>query len=295
MSQPEDKDNEIEGVLGRMEREFGPRRPREGEVDEPPPVARPLPPGAAPGGPAYPPMPPPRVARPRARPRASMALLWAIVLIYVVSCMLSGSLFQPDGRILGLLGWKQNDLIAAGEYWRLLSATFLHASLIHIFFNSYALYSLGPEAERIYGTGRFLILYFLSGLAGSVASYLFSPAPAVGASGAIFGLIGGLGVFYYLSRGALGDFGRQQVQGMVAIAIINLLIGISVPGIDNWGHLGGLVGGALAGLALAPRVKIDQQLYPPVLLRRSPPYGWAGALGLLAALAALVALLPPAS
>lgn len=295
MSQPEDKDNEIDGVLGRMEREFGPRRPREGEVDEPPPAARPLPPGAAPGAPAYPPMPPPRVARPRARPRASMALLWAIVLIYVVSCMLSGSLFQPDGRILGLLGWKQNDLIAAGEYWRLLSATFLHASLIHIFFNSYALYSLGPEAERIYGTGRFLILYFLSGLAGSVASYLFSPAPAVGASGAIFGLIGGLGIFYYLSRGALGDFGRQQVQGMVAIAIINLLIGISVPGIDNWGHLGGLVGGALAGLALAPRVKIDQQLYPPVLLRRSPPYGWAGALGLLAALAALVALLPPAS
>ncbi len=295
MSQRDNPDDEIEDVLGRMEREFGPRRPPDEDAGASPRPVRPLPPGAAPQRPLYPPLPPPRAAQPRARPRASMALLWAIVLVYIISCTLSGSFFQPSNGALALLGWKQNDLIAAGEYWRLLTATFLHGSLIHIFFNSYALFSLGPESERIYGTGRFLILYFLSGLAGSVASYLFSPAPAVGASGAIFGLIGGLGIFYYLSRQALGNFGRQQVQGMVAIALINLFIGFSVPGIDNWGHMGGLVGGALAGLALAPRITLDQQLYPPVLLRRSPPYGWAGALAVLAAMAALVALLPPAT
>src|SRR5690606_3522683 len=166
-----------------MEREFGPRRPREDQADEPPPPARPLPPrvsGPLPSGPGI--LPPRGVAmRPRGRPRASLALLWAIVLVYIISCALSGSLFQPAYRVLGMLGAKENSLIAAGEYWRLITATFLHANLVHIFFNGYALYALGPEAERIFGTGRFLVLYFLSGLAGSVASYLLSPAPAVGA------------------------------------------------------------------------------------------------------------------
>jgi len=300
VTQRDDRNDEIEDALERMGREFGPRRPREGEDDEPPP--RPLPPpgmgGGTPGGPGYPqpPRPPLRPALQQPRPRASLALLWAIVLVYVVSCLLSGSVFQPSYPVLELLGAKENSLIAGGAYWRLIAATFLHANLIHIFFNGYALFALGPESERIYGTGRFLVLYFLSGLAGSVASYLLSPAPAVGASGAVFGLIGGLGIFYYLSREALGDFGRRQVQGMVAIVMINLLIGFSAGGlIDNWGHLGGLCGGVLAGLALAPRLNVDSRLYPPVLVRSTPAYGWAAALALLVALAALVLGLPPAS
>lgn len=280
-----------------MEREFGPRRPREGEVDDPPP---PIPPALPPGmqrPPSGPPMA--RLAQPQrmGRPRtpAAMALLWAIAIIYVLSSAISLSLFQPSLSALVFLGAKVNDLIAQGQYWRLLTATFLHANLIHIFFNGYALYVLGPETERIYGTGRFLALYFVAGLAGSLASYLISPAISVGASGAIFGLIGGLGMFYYLNREALGAFGKAQVQNMVAIAMINLFIGFAAQGvIDNWGHLGGLLGGALAGVALAPRLQVDSQLYPPVLRRTYPALGPAGVLALLVVIAAMALLLPPA-
>jgi rhomboid protease GluP len=241
----------------------------------------------------------PRIIAPQrqARPRtpAAFALLGAIVVTYVISLVLSGGVFQPSLDILVLMGAKVNELIAGGAYWRLLTATFLHANLIHIFFNGYALYALGPETERIYGTQRFLALYFLAGLAGSLASYLLSPAVSVGASGAIFGLIGGLGVFYYINRAALGDFGRAQVQNMVTIAMINLFIGFAAQGtIDNWGHLGGLVGGALAGFALAPRLKINAQLYPPVLRREYPALGWAGAAALLVVIAAMTLLLPHA-
>lgn len=288
MTQPDDNE-EHEEALRRMEREFGQRRPRAGELDDPAPA------------PFQRPMGPPMLGAPipqqRARPRtpAAMALLWAIVIIYVVSSAISGGLFQPDLATLVLLGAKVNDLIAQGQYWRLLTATFLHANLIHIFFNGYALYALGPEAERIYGTRRFLGLYFLAGLAGSLASYLMSPAISVGASGAIFGLIGGLGVFYYLNRAALGAFGKAQVQNMVAIAMVNLFIGFASQGtIDNWGHMGGLAGGALAGLALAPRLRVNANLYPPALRREYPELGWAGAAVLLLVIAAMALLLPPA-
>ncbi|NNJ10465.1 rhomboid family intramembrane serine protease [Chloroflexales bacterium ZM16-3] len=278
-----------------MEREFGPRRPREGEADEPdsippaePRFQRPMGPPVARG------TPPQRQARPRTP--AAMALLWAIVIIYVLSSAISASLFEPSLDTLVLLGAKVNSLIHQGQYWRLLTATFLHANLIHIFFNGYALYLLGPETERIYGTRRFLALYFLAGLGGSLASYLISPAISVGASGAIFGLIGGLGIFYYLNREALGDFGKAQVQNMVTIAMINLFIGFANQGvIDNWGHLGGLAGGALAGMALAPRLRVDTNLYPPVLRREYPELSWAGATALLLVIAAMALLLQPAS
>ncbi|NTU78794.1 MAG: rhomboid family intramembrane serine protease [Chloroflexales bacterium] len=292
MSQPPDDNDELERALRRMEGEFGPRRPREGAEG----------PGQPGPGPTYGdarPIPTPRVRAqglPSTRPRAVWAILWAIGLIYVVSCLLSGSLVQPDLPVLILLGAKENTLIAAGDYWRLISATFLHANLIHIFFNGYALFALGPESERIYGTGRFLALYFLAGLGGSVASYLFSPAPSVGASGAIFGLIGGLGIFYYLSRQALGEFGRAQTQSMAAIAMVNLIIGFASAGvIDNWGHLGGLLAGVVAGAALAPRLSVIPDLYPPVIARRFLPWGWAAVLALALILIALVVLLPGAA
>jgi rhomboid protease GluP len=288
VTQPNNND-EIEDALRRMEREFGPRRPR-GDQEDGPPIIQAMGSSAGP--------PPPTAAPPRPalrRTPAAMSLLWAIVIVYVLSSALSGAIFQPSLGTLVLLGAKVNDLIADGAYWRLLTATFLHGNLIHIFFNGYALYALGPETERIYGTRRFLALYFLAGLGGSLASYLMSPAVSVGASGAIFGLMGGLGLFYYLNRAALGEFGKAQVQNMVAIAMINLFIGFTNAGvIDNWGHLGGLIGGALAGLALAPRLEVDSRLFPPVLRRQYPELGWAGAAALLLLMAAMAIFLPPA-
>jgi rhomboid protease GluP len=288
VTQPNDNED-IEEALRRMEREFGPRRASDDPADAPatprlrPPTGAPAAPGAAPQRPALWQTP------------AAAALLGAIVVVYLISLAISGAFFQPSLDALVLLGAKVNPEIAAGAYWRLLTATFLHANLIHIFFNGYALFALGPEAERIYGTRRFLALYVLAGLAGSLASYMMSPAISVGASGAIFGLIGGLGVFYYLNRAALGAFGRAQVQNIVAIAMINLFIGFANQGtIDNWGHLGGLTGGALAGLALAPRLEVDSRLFPPVLRRHYPARGWVGAAALLVLIAALTRLLPHA-
>ncbi|EFO79341.1 Rhomboid family protein [Oscillochloris trichoides DG-6] len=225
---------------------------------------------------------------------AATSLLWAIGIIYLLTAALSGGL-QPRLSVLVFLGAKVNELIAAGAYWRLLSATFLHGSLIHILFNGYALYALGPETERIYGTRRFLALYFLAGLGGSLASYLLSPSVSVGASGAIFGLIGGLGIFYYLNRAVLGNFGKAQVQNMATVALINLFIGFSAPSIiDNWGHLGGLVGGIVAGWALAPRFMVDPGFYPPLMRRTYPAQGWMWAVALVLVMLVMVGMLPHA-
>jgi rhomboid protease GluP len=291
MSQLPDRDDERDEALERMRHEFGMRRMDEtveSGAGEPSPPLRPDATRAAAAQ--------ARIARPApAQPRSVWIILGGLVLIYILSCLLSGSLYQPSLPVLILLGAKVNDLIAAGEYWRLLTATLLHANLIHIFFNGYALFILGPETERIYGTSRFLLLYWIAGLSGSVASYLFSPNPAVGASGAIFGLIGALGVFFYLSREALGSYGRAQVQNMVAIGAINLLIGFAAGGtIDNFGHIGGMIGGALAGFALAPRLKIDARFMPPVLVRRFPSNGWVGAVVVAVLMLVLVFVLPPA-
>ncbi|WP_298821460.1 rhomboid family intramembrane serine protease [Chloroflexus sp.] len=271
MTRPPDEPDEIEEFLRRAEREFG-RRP---DLPEEPPRSSP------------PPAPP--------RPVVTYSMLWVIGIIYLLSCVLSGSFFQPDFPVLLALGAKVNERIANGEVWRLVTAIFLHANLIHIFFNGYALSVLGPETERFYGHGRFLTLYLLSGLGGSIASYTFSPAPAVGASGAIFGVIGGLGIFYYLNRQALGDFGRNQVRGIVAIAFINLLIGFAAQGIiDNWGHLGGLVSGVLIGTALSPRLVVDWRFFPPMLIRRFLPQGWLWTMAIALMMMVLFGLVAPA-
>jgi rhomboid protease GluP len=300
MSQPPENQDDLDAALRRMESEFG-RRPSAEGAEDPPPPARPGP-GPAPGSGAPPPFGPPPPAppqgvriRPASRPVATWILIGAIGVIYVLSCLLSGSLFQPDLQALVLLGAKVNPLIAQGELWRLVTATFLHGNLIHIFFNGYALYALGPESERIFGTPRFLAVYFLSGVGGSVGSYLFSPAPSVGASGAIFGLVGALGLFFYLNREALGQAARAQVQNIVAIGFINLLIGFASPGvIDNFGHLGGLALGLAAGFALAPRIIVDARSFPPAVARSYPRWGWAAAAALAVALFAVAALVPGA-
>ncbi|MFP4439797.1 MAG: rhomboid family intramembrane serine protease [Chloroflexaceae bacterium] len=263
---------------------FEPRYPEENREDAPYGEARPIPPQQE-----------VRVRLPTGQPRAVWVLLAINILLFLVSNLLS---FILDPRscapldtyscALFLLGWKQNSLIDQGQYWRLVTAMFLHGGLLHIFFNGYALFVLGPETERIFGTLRFLALYFVAGLAGSVASYAFSPSPSVGASGAIFGLVGALGAFFYLARDVLGDAGRAQLQSMIFIVVINLAIGFGASGvIDNYAHIGGLIGGVLAGVLLAPRYVIDHRFYPPVVARQFHTFGWFGVAGLFVLLALL--------
>lgn len=144
-------------------------------------------------------------------------------------------------------GAKVNELIAAGQYWRLFTAMFLHVGVMHLLFNSYALYIYGPIAEKLYGKIRFAVIYVLSGMMGSLFSYLFSLNPAAGASGAIFGLMGSLLYFRKRNRTL---FKRVFGPRLFIIIGINLLFGFIQPGIDNWGHIGGLIGGFLAANAV---------------------------------------------
>lgn len=138
--------------------------------------------------------------------------------------------------------------IKAGEYYRLLTGTFLHTDAIHLAFNMYALYILGPQVESFFGKAKFLFIYLFSALCGSLLSILLNAnALSVGASGAIFGLIGAMIYFGYNFRIYLGN---GLLRDMISIVLINLAIGMFISNIDMFAHVGGLVGGLLISVAL---------------------------------------------
>ena len=119
----------------------------------------------------------------------------------------------------------------------------------------YALNVLGPELERHFGHWQFLLLYLTSGFAGFVASFLLTPSPALGASTAIFGLLAAQGVFIYRNQHIFGPRAKAVLRNLITLAVINLMIGLS-PGIDNWGHVGGLFGGLLFTWIAAPDYRV---------------------------------------
>jgi len=143
-----------------------------------------------------------------------------------------------------------------GEWWRLLASAFLHYGIIHLGFNMWCLWALGNLAERMFGNSRFLVIYLLTALGGSVGSLLWHPyVISAGASGAVFGIAGALASFLYLGHIHLPPkVGRELLTSVVFFIGINLVIGASIDGIDNAGHLGGLFVGALLGAALRHRV-----------------------------------------
>ncbi len=140
---------------------------------------------------------------------------------------------------------KSNELIIAGEYWRLVTPIFLHGSILHLGFNLYALNILGRRVERYFGHIRFLGLFMIAGITGNLFSFIFTQAPSLGSSTAIFGLLGAEGIFIYQHRKLFGQQFKTALRQIVQVAVGNLVIGFLVPGIDNWGHIGGLIGGAV--------------------------------------------------
>jgi rhomboid protease GluP len=286
MSEPKqpNQNDDLEPIIQRLDEEFGPRREH-----EPAPVygeARPVPEQGY------------RLRLPLSTPRAIWVLLALNIAIFVIPNVLQliGVRINgvPINDYLLEAGAKDNRGILSGEYYRFLTSMFLHVGVIHIGVNAYSLYVIGPQTERFYGTPRFLALYFISGFAGGVASYAFSASPGVGASGAIFGLVGGLAAFYYTSRTLLGEISRQQLGALISIILINLFIGLSSGGlIDNYAHMGGLAGGVLVGWLLAPRFEVDERIFPPEVVRRSLALGWPGTLAFLAILVFLVMTINP--
>lgn len=206
--------------------------------------------------------PQPNQEAPRSRPASRLAnlrrfptilgLLVATSLVFAGQ-LLSEVVFGVD--VVLLLGAKIESEILAGEYWRFVTPVFIHAGLLHIFINMYSLFAIGPTVEQFFGPRRTLALYLFSGIAGVVLSLGFSPYPSVGASGAIFGLLGSMGIFLYQNRSALGPAGSMQLRRIVLIAILNLALGLS-PGIDNWGHLGGLIFGAGLAWFIGPLLQV---------------------------------------
>lgn len=139
--------------------------------------------------------------------------------------------------------------IQNGQIYRLITSMFLHSDIIHIACNMYALYILGPVVERYYGKTKFLIIYMLSGILGSIFSAAFMSADtiSIGASGAIFGLLGSIAYFTYYYRATLQGLLRSQI---LPVILINLALGFMIPGIDVSGHIGGLIGGILVSMAI---------------------------------------------
>lgn len=150
-----------------------------------------------------------------------------------------------NNTVLIRFGAKSNILIAQGEVWRLLSCAFLHSNLVHIACNMYSLYIIGPQIQQIYRTKKYLIIYIISCITSSSLSYLMSPSSiSVGASGGIFGLMGALLAFAIIERHKLD---KKYLSSLIQIIVINLFIGLSIKNIDNFGHIGGLIGGILVG------------------------------------------------
>jgi rhomboid protease GluP len=205
---------------------------------------------------------------PMARPRWTYVLLGVNVAVFLAMTVfgalnglgLNGS---QDSRVLVIFGAMQNQLIAQGDFYRLLTSMFLHIGLIHLLFNSYALFILGQDVERLYGSARFLLIYFLSGLGGSLASFVLGAGGiSAGASGAIFGLIGTEIAYFYLHRQTFGQRGQAQLRSLLMLAGINLVFGFTIPGINNLAHMGGLVFGAMLGWILAPKYQAPSVFKP---------------------------------
>jgi rhomboid protease GluP len=195
------------------------------------------------------------IALPSYKPVATMIILALTVFLYLGQALTQSTTNGND--ILFLLGGKINSLIEQGQIWRLITPVFLHASITHVLLNMYALFILGKVLESVYGHGRFLLLYFISAFTGNVASFIFSANPSLGASTAIFGLIGAEAIFVIRNKRFYGSRYQSTLANIGVIIALNLAIGF-MPGtsIDYWGHIGGLIGGALFAFLAGPQWEV---------------------------------------
>jgi rhomboid protease GluP len=204
---------------------------------------------------------------PSIRLPVTFGLIAACVIVYFAVAVVGSQIGTPlnvglvsqPGNVL-ILGALVPLYVAQGEAWRLVTSAFLHAGFIHLAMNMLALYFLGSFAEITFGRNRFFALYFISGIAGGLALLYFGAAnsPAVGASGAIFGLAGG--VFGFAVRRGTFSTRDPVLRQLLFITAINLAIGATIPGVSNTAHVGGLMGGLIFGYLMAPTVFSQKRL-----------------------------------
>lgn len=187
----------------------------------------------------------------RKKPVVTYALIIINVIVFLLMYLLGNG--SEDNYTLLAFGALYAPYVKAGEVFRLITCAFLHSGLVHLVMNMYALYIIGSQIESFYGKRKYLLIYGLSAITGSLLSMAFSTnAISIGASGAIFGLLGSLLCFGYYYRLYLGSVLTSQV---IPVIVLNLLLGFIVPGIDVSAHIGGLIGGFLITMALGTSYK----------------------------------------
>ncbi len=186
------------------------------------------------------------------QPVATYILIGLNVVVFGLMTLAGGS---TDQQVLLAFGASYAPYLHRGEYWRLVMPMFLHIGIFHLLINMYALYLLGRILEHVYGYGRFALLYVGSGIFSSYLTMAVGPHIAAGASGAIFGIAGAMLVAGFLHRASIPRrFRRVFGSGILLMVVANLIFGFMIPGIDNWGHVGGLFGGmVLTGLIRPPQ------------------------------------------
>lgn len=220
-------------------------------------------PDAQPGAPAQ----PVRIPAPESAPYVTYAILGVTVATYLLQLVSVWIFGYANGASqldwLEAIGAQIGSEIRAGQIWRLITPVLLHGSILHIGFNMYALIVLGSGLERLLGHGRYFLLYVLGAFSGNVMSFLLSPANvySVGASTAIFGLVGAEGIFLYQNRKLFGSQFGRAIGNVIFIVAINLFLGLS-PGIDNWGHIGGLLGGSMFSWFAGPLWELERTVSP---------------------------------
>ncbi|URZ05745.1 rhomboid family intramembrane serine protease [Clostridium felsineum] len=192
--------------------------------------------------------------------KSNMTITWALiivnVIVYGVTALLSQNIFNINNNVLNLMGAKNDLLIDSGQYYRLITCMFLHGSIIHIASNMYSLYCMGYMLEEIYGKVKYLAIYFVSGITASIFSYFFSRGGiSVGASGAIFGLLGAAFIFGFKLRKRIG---KGLLTNIASVLALNIFISVSVPNIDIFAHMGGFIGGVIIATILGRKIWIKQ-------------------------------------
>ncbi len=174
---------------------------------------------------------------------ATKTLIAINIALYLVGAVQGAGINAPGGSLYEKL-WLAGPEVAQGDWWRLITTSFLHANLLHIAFNMLALWWFGAPVEEYLGRARFLGLYFAAGLAGSAGALVQTQQVTVGASGAIFGILGAMLILEWQATGRLGG-------NAMTLIVINLILSFTISNVSVGGHVGGLVGGILATLAYA--------------------------------------------
>ncbi len=184
------------------------------------------------------------------------------IALYVISLIVDPSalletkgifdFLSPGMASLDRLGMTGTYAMSHGRWWTLITAIYLHGGLLHILFNVLWIRNLGPVVEELFGMSRLILIFTLSGIAGFFLSNLFGINFTIGASGSIFGLLGAL-IYYGRDRG--GIFGQAMFRQLMSWAIMLFVFGFIMPGINNFGHAGGFIGGYLSGMLLSYQEK----------------------------------------